>query len=79
MKIYEIGTGYTPIPAQMGAATEIVVEELSTRLVKKGHQVDIYNRKGKNVQDKSVDKNKRNLKTYKGTRIITVPTINKKG
>lgn len=28
MKIYEIGTGYTPIPAQMGAATEIVVEEL---------------------------------------------------
>lgn len=29
MKIYEIGTGYTPIPAQMGAATEIVVEELA--------------------------------------------------
>lgn len=28
MKIYEIGTGYTPIPACMGAATEIVVEEL---------------------------------------------------
>lgn len=28
MKIYEIGTGYTPIPATMGAATEIVVEEL---------------------------------------------------
>lgn len=28
MKIYEIGTGYTPIPARMGAATEIVVEEL---------------------------------------------------
>ena len=29
MKIYEIGTGYTPIPARMGAATEIVVEELT--------------------------------------------------
>ena len=28
MKLYEIGTGYTPIPARMGAATEIVVEEL---------------------------------------------------
>ena len=27
MKIYEIGTGYTPIPPQMGAATENVVEE----------------------------------------------------
>ena len=29
MRIYEIGTGYTPIPARMGAATEIVVEELT--------------------------------------------------
>ena len=29
MKIYEIGTGYTPIPARMGAATEIVVEEVN--------------------------------------------------
>lgn len=28
MKIYEIGTGYTPVPARIGAATEIVVEEL---------------------------------------------------
>lgn len=28
MKIYEIGTGYTPIPARTGAATEIVAEEL---------------------------------------------------
>ena len=28
MKVFEIGTGYTSIPAQMGAATEIVVEEL---------------------------------------------------
>lgn len=28
MKIIEIGTGYTAIPAKMGAATEIVVEQL---------------------------------------------------
>ena len=28
MKIIEVGTGYTSIPANMGAATEIVVEEL---------------------------------------------------
>lgn len=34
MKIYEIGTGYTPIPAQMGAATEIVVEELTRSFIK---------------------------------------------
>ena len=36
MKIYEIGTGYTPIPAQMGAATEIVVEELTRSFIKNG-------------------------------------------
>ena len=29
MKIIEVGTGYTSIPAKMGAATEIVVEEIS--------------------------------------------------
>lgn len=41
MKIYEIGTGYTPIPAQMGAATEIVVEELTRSFLKNGENVEI--------------------------------------
>ena len=41
MKIYEIGTGYTPIPAQMGAATEIVVEELTRSFIKNGETVEI--------------------------------------
>ena len=41
MKIYEIGTGYTPIPAQMGAATEIVVEELTRALIKNGENAEI--------------------------------------
>ncbi|MDR0913761.1 MAG: glycosyltransferase family 4 protein [Oscillospiraceae bacterium] len=41
MKIYEIGTGYTPIPAQMGAATEIVVEELTRSLIKNGEDAEI--------------------------------------
>ena len=41
MKIYEIGTGYTPIPAKMGAATEIVVEELAKSFQKKGKDVTI--------------------------------------
>lgn len=41
MKIYEIGTGYTPIPAQMGAATEIVVEELTRSFMKMGEDVEI--------------------------------------
>lgn len=41
MKIYEIGTGYTPIPAQMGAATEIVVEEITRSFLKNGEVVEI--------------------------------------
>lgn len=41
MKVYEIGTGYTPIPAQIGAATEIVVEELTRALQKRGVPVEI--------------------------------------
>lgn len=41
MKIYEIGTGYTSIPAQMGAATEIVVEELTRSFLKLNKDVEI--------------------------------------
>jgi len=41
MKIYEIGTGYTPIPAQMGAATEIVVAELTKAFLEQGEAVEI--------------------------------------
>lgn len=70
--------GHKRIPSREGGV-EIVVEELSTRLVLNGHQVDAYNRKGKNVQDKNVDQEKRKLKEYKGVKIITIPTINKKG
>lgn len=76
MKIAMIG--HKRVPSREGGV-EIVVEELSTRLVKKEHQVDIYNRKGKNVQDKNADKQNKRIKEYKGARIITIPTINKKG
>ena len=76
MKIAMIG--HKRVPSREGGV-EIVVEELSTRLVKMGHQVDIYNRKGKNVQDKDVDKQNKKMKEYKGAKIITIPTINKKG
>lgn len=41
MKIYEIGTGYTPIPAQISAATEIVVEELTKAFIKQNIPVEI--------------------------------------
>lgn len=76
MKIAMIG--HKRVPSREGGV-EIVVEELSTRLVKKGNYVDIYNRKGKNVQDKNADLENKKIKEYKGARIITIPTINKKG
>ena len=41
MKIFEIGTGYTPIPAQVSAATESVVEELTKAYIKSGQSVEI--------------------------------------
>lgn len=70
--------GHKRIPSREGGV-EIVVEELSTRLVKDGYQVDAYNRKGNNVQDKKIDKDRKKIKFYKGVKIITIPTINKKG
>ena len=76
MKIAMIG--HKRIPSREGGV-EIVVEKLSIGLVKKGYQVDVYNRKGKNVQDKNADSNLKKCKNYKGAKIITIPTINKKG
>ena len=70
--------GHKRIPSREGGV-EIVVEELSTRLVKDGYQVDVYNRKGNNVQNKKIDKDRKKIKFYKGVKIITIPTINKKG
>lgn len=74
MKIAMIG--HKRIPSREGGV-EIVVEELATRLVEMGHQVDVYNRKGNNVADKKIKTKK--IKEYKGAKIITIPTINKKG
>lgn len=41
MKIYEIGTGYTPIPAQVAAATESIVEELTKAFIAQNIDVEI--------------------------------------
>lgn len=76
MKIAMIG--HKRIPSREGGV-EIAVEEISTRLVKEGHSVDAYNRRGKNVQDKNADNKQKKLKEYKGVTIKTIPTINKKG
>ena len=48
MKIYEIGTGYTSIPARIGAATEIVVEELAKSFGQMGHETVVMDIKSEN-------------------------------
>ena len=55
--------GHKRIPSREGGV-EIVVEELATRLVNKGYEVDVYNRKGNNVSDKNIKTKK--IKKYKG-------------
>lgn len=41
MKVYEIATGYTSVPAKIGAATEIVVEQLCRALLERDIPVEI--------------------------------------
>ncbi len=73
MKIAMIG--HKRIPSREGGI-EIVVEELSTRLVERGHTVDVYNRKGKNVLDNKIKVEK--MKKYKGVNIFEIFTFEKK-
>lgn len=68
--------GHKRIPSREGGI-EIVVEELATRMVALGHEVICYNRKGHHVSGKEFDGEKKS--EYKGIRLKTVPTINKKG
>ena len=74
MKIAMIG--HKRIPSREGGV-EIVVEELSTRMVQLGNEVTCYNRRGKHVLDKNEKIEK--LKEYKGIKIKEVLTIDKKG
>ena len=64
--------GMKCMPALGQGGVEVVVEELSTRMAKMGHQVTCYNRSGKQG-------GKKGLTTYKGVRIVNVPTIDKRG
>lgn len=68
--------GHKRIPSREGGV-EIVVEELSTRLAQKGHEVCVYNRKGNHVADGNIKLEK--MKEYKSVKIRNVFTINKKG
>lgn len=68
--------GHKRIPSREGGI-EIVVEELSTRMVKLGHQVTCYNRNGHHVSGPKYDG--KLLSDYKGVRLKTVWTIDQKG
>ena len=68
--------GHKRVPSREGGI-EIVVEELSTRLVKQGHYVTCYNRRGHHVSGKELDGEE--LKEYKGVKLCSVFTIERKG
>ena len=68
--------GQKRIPSREGGV-EIVVEELSTRMVKKDLDVTCYNRSGKHALDKT--QKLENLKEYKNVKLKKVLTIDKKG
>lgn len=68
--------GHKRIPSREGGV-EIVVEELSTRMVKLGYQVTCYNRKGHHVSGSEYDSEE--LSEYKGVKLKSVWTLDKKG
>jgi glycosyltransferase involved in cell wall biosynthesis len=73
MKVAMIG--HKRIPSREGGV-EVVVEELSKRLVKMEHEVEVYNRKGKHIANRNLPQYDNQY--YEGIRIITIPTVNKK-
>ena len=75
-KLHTAMLGHKRIPSREGGI-EIVVEELSTRMAALGHSVTCFNRGGHHVSGKEFDNGK--VKRYKGVRLITVPTLDKKG
>lgn len=68
--------GHKRVPSREGGV-EIVVQELSSRMAKLGHNVTIYNRSGHHVSDRNYDTEKRC--EYDGVKIRSVLTIDKKG
>lgn len=68
--------GHKRIPSREGGI-EIVVEELSTRMVKLGYQVTCFNRRGHHVSGSEFDGSQ--LSEYKGIKLKSVWTLDKKG
>ena len=68
--------GHKRVPSREGGV-EIVVEELSKRMVQAGHQVTCYNRRGHHVSGKEFETFCGD--TYEGIRLKSVLTLDKKG
>lgn len=66
MKISVIG--HKRMPGREGGI-EVVVEELTTRMANLGHEMVVYNRRKKGLKLPKI---------YKGVRLVSVPTIEKK-
>ncbi len=64
--------GHKRIPSREGGV-EIVVDEISTRLTKRGYHIEAYNRSGYHVSGKQFDEKRG--KIYNGIRLITIPTF----
>lgn len=64
--------GMKHCPAFGQGGVEVVVEELSTRMVRLGCKVTCFNRNGRYEK-----KNK--LKEYKGIKLVSVPTLDRRG
>ncbi len=69
--------GHKRIPSREGGI-EVVVEELSSRMVKLGHDVTCYNRTGHHVGDSKYDI-QYDIAEYKGIRLKKLFTIDSKG
>lgn len=80
--------GHKRIPSREGGV-EIVVEELSVRMATLGHDVTVYNRKGRHVSTgeqeqrelcemKAPGTKTKQKNMYRGVRVLSVPTFEKK-
>ena len=68
--------GHKRIPSREGGV-EVVVGELSTGMVSRGHSVVCYNRRGHHISGEKFDTEK--LSEFQGVVLKDVPTIQKKG
>lgn len=68
--------GHKHIPSREGGI-EVVVGELSTRMVQRGYSVVVYNRKGHHISGEEFDTKR--TENYHGVRIKEVYTIDRRG